>query len=133
MHSRYDNTIKTLENTLKKEKRRVKELKHLNAKEIESKTELERIIRKIVEDLKEEMLQQRADMRVPVSKNKKIEEEQSKEFREKLIERLLNNERILTLVYDRTFYPELKNINASGEVSEKENLSGYEEKDLQDL
>ena len=30
-----------------------------------------------------------------------------------MIERLLNNEKILTLVYDKTFYPDTKNIDAN--------------------
>ena len=44
-----------------------------------------------------------------------------------MIERLLNNEKILTLVYDKTFYPDMKNIdynvtgNASGLEMIKEN------------
>jgi hypothetical protein len=28
-----------------------------------------------------------------------------------LIERLLNNEKILTLLYDKTFYPDLKHVD----------------------
>lgn len=30
-----------------------------------------------------------------------------------MIDKLLNNEKILTLIYDKTFYPESKNIDAN--------------------
>jgi hypothetical protein len=38
-------------------------------------------------------------------------DEVGKEYREKMIERLLNNEKILTLVYDKTFYPDVRNVD----------------------
>lgn len=41
----------------------------------------------------------------------KVEEDETAQNRDKIIERLLNNERILTLIYDKTFYPDLKNID----------------------
>ena len=31
--------------------------------------------------------------------------------REKLMERLLNNEKILTILYDKIFYPDLKHVD----------------------
>lgn len=39
------------------------------------------------------------------------EEEEIKEKRELIIDRLLNNEKILTLIYDKTFYSETKNVD----------------------
>ncbi len=30
-----------------------------------------------------------------------------------IIERLLNNEKIITLIYDKTFYPDTRNIDAN--------------------
>lgn len=38
----------------------------------------------------------------------------NKDFRERLIDRLLNNDKILTIVYDKTFYPDIKNLDNSG-------------------
>ena len=46
-----------------KEQKRVRELKTLYMREIESKTELEKILRKLVDDIKEEIMQVRADAR----------------------------------------------------------------------
>ncbi len=53
-----------------------------------------------------------------------------------MVERLLSNEKILTLVYDKTFYPDMKHgdLNISGEVVEEDKyaLEGYE-KELENL
>ena len=38
------------------------------------------------------------------SKKKRAEDELNQQAREKLLEELLANERILTLIYDKTFY-----------------------------
>jgi len=38
--------------------------------------------------------------------------------RDKLIDRLLNNEKILTLLYDKTFYPEIKKIDIQNQEQE---------------
>ncbi len=56
MLDRCEATLKNLYSNLRKEQRRVTDLKNLYVKELESKTELERIIRKIVEELKVQIL-----------------------------------------------------------------------------
>lgn len=64
------------------------------------KSELEKIVRKLVEDVREAIIT--AEKEKGLSKRKS--EEFSAEAREQLLEKLLANERILTLIYDKTFY-----------------------------
>lgn len=59
-----------------------------------------------MDDIKEDIMQLRAEAR----EARKKEDEFGKEARQGLIEKLLNNEKILTLIYDKTFYPEIKNM-----------------------
>jgi hypothetical protein len=43
-----------------------------------------------------------------------------------LIEKLLNNEKILTLIYDKTFYPEIKNLEFTKKgIVESAELEGF--------
>ncbi len=111
---RSENTIRNLKSVLNKERKRVRELKNLYIKEIESKNDIEKIIRKCIEDIKEEILNLKADVRAN-AKSKKKEEDFVREQRELLVERLLNNEKILTLIYDKTFHPDMKNLDISPE------------------
>lgn len=113
-------TIKTLQNTLRKEQKRVRELKSLYIKEIESKNEMEKILRKCIDDIKDEMLKIKAESRLAKSKHNGKEDLFSKEQRESLIEKLLNNEKVLTIIYDKTFYGKGDN--------EIEEISNIEEK-----
>ena len=101
---RYESTIKTLQNTLRKEQKRVRELKSLYIKEIESKNEMEKILRKCIDDIKDEMLKIKAESRLASLKQNSKENTFAKEQRESLIEKLLNNEKVLTIIYDKTFY-----------------------------
>lgn len=61
---RYESTIRTLQSTLSKEKKRVRDLKQLYVKEMESKSELELIVRKCVEDIKQEIIQIKGEARI---------------------------------------------------------------------
>lgn len=100
----YEITIKTLQSTLKKEQKRVRELKNLYIKEIESKSEMEKILRKCIDDIKDEMLKIKAETRLANLKKNEKENAFAKEQREILLEKLLNNEKVLTIIYDKTFY-----------------------------
>lgn len=93
-------------------------------KEIESKNEMEKILRKCIDDIKDEMLKVKAENRLASLKTVKKENNINKEQREALIEKLLNNEKVLTIIYDKTFYG--KN---EGEVE----LSNIEEKEIGEL
>jgi len=81
-------------------------LKSLYVKELEQKTELEKILRKCVDDIKDEIIQLKGENRVSMKRNKDQDNDYETDERDKIIERLLNNEKILTLVYDKTFYPD---------------------------
>ena len=81
-------------------------MKSLYVKELEQKTELEKILRKCVDDIKEEIIQLKGENRVSMKRNKDQDIDYETDERDKIIERLLNNEKILTLVYDKTFYPD---------------------------
>ena len=116
---RYETTIKTLQNTLKKEQKRVRELKTLYVKEIESKNEMEKILRKCIDDIKDEMLKIKAESRLANLKHQGQENTFSKEQRENLIEKLLNNEKVLTIIYDKTFYGKHDNDFENSQVEEK--------------
>jgi len=95
-------------------------------KELENKNELEKIVRKCVEDIKEEIIQLKGESRVALKG--RSSEDFGKDQRERLIERLLNNEKVLTLIYDKTFYPDSKNldVNILDEYSRRENISELE-------
>ncbi|CAD8107973.1 unnamed protein product [Paramecium primaurelia] len=100
------NIIKTYQETLKKEQKRIRDIKQLYTKELSSKTELYNILRQCIEDIKEEIIQVRSDERtLKKNKNLSIEEvKMEKEDREKLIENLLKHERVIEVISDKIFY-----------------------------
>ena len=77
-------------------------------KEIEQKNELNRIISKNVEIIKQEYK----------SKQKNNENTFNKEMRAHLIDSILTNDTILTVVYDKTFYPDFKDIKINEDDEE---------------
>jgi hypothetical protein len=68
------------------------------ARELQKKSELERILRESVEDVKIEINRRRTEMRIRDGPS--LPEEI-----EKIIDVLLSQERVLTLLYDKTFPP----------------------------
>ncbi|KRX09478.1 hypothetical protein PPERSA_00757 [Pseudocohnilembus persalinus] len=100
--------IKKVQQLLRKEQKNARELKSLYVQQLESKNSLEKILRKCIEDIKEQILQFKGNNRAII---KDYETEEMKENRDKIIERLINDEKILTLIYDHTFYSETKNID----------------------
>lgn len=109
-----------MQNTLRKEQKRVRELKSLYVKEIELKSEMEKILRKCIDDIKDEMLKIKAENRLANLKANGKESTFSKEQRENLIEKLLNNEKVLTIIYDKTFYCKNEGDVEISNVEEKE-------------
>lgn len=103
-----EHRIREMQTALKSEQRRVRGIKQLYVKEMTAKAELEKILRKAVEDMKEEIIQLKGENRVVILHSP--EAIQARERREDMIDRLINNEKILTLVYDKTFYSDQKNI-----------------------
>ena len=129
--------------------------------EIQSRAELERLLRLCVEDVKNEIAKKRAENRVlmhsklylncvfliyaGLKKKGGVDElGLTSEDREKIIEVLLSQERVLTLLYDKTFPPRLNTkgiadginygiINdIAGEVQKPQEISSsFEEDDYQ--
>ncbi|CAD8144113.1 unnamed protein product [Paramecium pentaurelia] len=108
---RYEKTIKSLQSTLKKEQKRVRELKQLYIKEMQSKSELEVILRKCIDDIKEEIIQIKGEARIFNKNNKNKQDNLDKEDRDKLIQTLLDNEKIVTLIHDQIFYANKKKVD----------------------
>ncbi|KAL4451123.1 hypothetical protein ABPG74_021445 [Tetrahymena malaccensis] len=102
--------IKEIQVQLRQEQKRIRELKQSYVKELLQKSDLEKIIRKCVEDIKEEIIQLKGENRVVLNSQ---ESQIIRDKRDIMIDKLLNNEKILTLIYDKTFYPESKNIDAN--------------------
>ncbi|CAD8121827.1 unnamed protein product [Paramecium sonneborni] len=103
--AKYQNIIKTYQDTLKKEQKRLRDIKQLYIKELSAKTELYNILRQCIEDIKEEIIQVRSDERtLKRNKNNNEEIKMEKEDREKLIENLLKHERVIEVISDKIFY-----------------------------
>ena len=89
-----------MNNVIAKEKSKVRELKNLYMREMGSKNELEKIVRGLVEDVRETVVEVERDKSNPRKRNSDL----TGEAREQLLANLLSNEKILTLIYDKTFY-----------------------------
>ena len=97
---------------LEEERRLLRMMKTMSATEIKTKNYLEKILRQCVDDVKGEIAKKRSENKSNYyarGKKGKIElkEEQNLtvQEREKIIEVLLSQERVLTLLYDKTFPP----------------------------
>jgi len=99
---------------------KLREIKTIYAKEIESKTQLEQLLRQWVDDVKAEIAKKRSESKVIYYANKRTNSSMSKskkkqdltqDEREKIIEVLLSQERVLTLLYDKTFPPKVVDNN----------------------
>ncbi|CAD8059050.1 unnamed protein product [Paramecium sonneborni] len=108
---RYEKTMKSLQSTLKKEQKKVRELKQLYIQELQSKSELEHVLRKCIDDIKEEIIQIKGEARILNKNNKNKLDMLEKEDRDKLIQTLLDNEKIVTLIHDQIFYANKKKVD----------------------
>ena len=88
-----------MNNMISKERARVRELKNLYMREMGNKSDLEKIVRGLVEDVRESIVELERD-----KSNPRKRAEMSGEAREQLMTSLLANEKVLTLIYDKTFY-----------------------------
>ena len=113
---RYEQVIKKLKKLIANETKKLRDIKTLNAKEIESKTQLEQLLRQCVDDVKAEIAKKRSEIKVMYYANKRGSSSMSRsrkrkdltqDEREKVIEVLLSQERVLTLLYDKTFPPKI--------------------------
>lgn len=91
---------------MESEKKRLRFVKTLCSKEIDQKNQLEKILRQCVDDVKSEIQKKKAESKVQYyQKGSKDERNLTKAEREKILEVLLSQERVLTLLYDKTFPP----------------------------
>lgn len=121
---KFENLIFRLKKILECEKKSLRQVKTLCSKEIEQKNFLEKILRQCVDDVKNEIQKKRTEGKVQYYqktmnangiglKPKRTggggmgfdEKNLSKAEREKILEVLLSQERVLTLLYDKTFPP----------------------------
>ena len=94
---RHEQIVQKLKRMLELERKNLRIARTAYAKELENKTELEGILRKCVEDVKNEIAKKRSEQR--------LKSQDTEEDLEKVIEVLLSQVRVLTLLYDKTFPP----------------------------
>jgi len=98
---------------MEKEKKHLKHLKALYIKELEGKSIFEEILKKYIEEVKEQSLSvQNEKFTKKRSKNEYLD----KNERAILIDKLINDEKILSLIYDKTFYGSNKKIEIPSEL-----------------
>lgn len=109
---RYEDLIARLKKMMMLEKKSLRSVKTMLSKEIETKNTLEKILRQCVDDIKSEITKKRSENKsIYHSKGRKgqgelnDEKNLTQQEREKIIEVLLSQERVLTLLYDKTFPP----------------------------
>lgn len=95
----------------------------MSATEIDTKNQLEKILRQCVDDVKAEIVKKRSENKSSYyARGKKgkleLKEEQNLtvQEREKIIEVLLSQERVLTLLYDKTFPPRSQSVGFTGQL-----------------
>ena len=90
-------------------KKKLQKVKTLYIKELETKTQFENVMKKCIEDIKEEIFdiqKNGAEYKTARSNPDAF----NKTDRARLIEKLISDEKILTLIYDKTFYGQSKKI-----------------------
>ncbi len=109
---RYEDLIRKLKSMLAVEKKGLRMVRTMCSKEIEMKNILEKVLRSCVDDVKSEIAKKRSENKaIYYAKGKKgttslvDEKNLTQQEREKIIEVLLSQERVLTLLYDKTFPP----------------------------
>lgn len=95
-NSRYESVINRLKRMLEAERKNLKTVRTAYARELQGKTELEQILRQSVDEVKAQILRNRSDMRDKIAQF-------SPQDRERIIEMILSQERVLTLLYEKTF------------------------------
>jgi|TARA_B110000305_G_C19366382_1_gene602148 hypothetical protein len=109
---RFENLIYRLKKILESDKKSLRQIKTLCAKEIDQKNQLEKILRQCVDDVKTEIQKKKTESKVQYYQKAggprvKADDDRNLtlEEREKILEVLLSQERVLTLLYDKTFPP----------------------------
>lgn len=91
--SRYDFIIQRLKKILDGERRNLKNVRNAYARELQNKTELEQILRQCVDEVKSELKTENGD--------KKKNVQLTAQDREKIIELMLSQEKVLSLLYEK--------------------------------
>jgi len=132
--ARYLKVIERLKKMIEMERKNLRTTRTLFTKDVESKIELEKVLRQCVEDVKQEVSKKRNENKVLYYANRRKREDMTEEEadinqqeREKIIEVLLSQERVLTLLYDKTFPPKSAIKSRSYLNSQGANLEGLEE------
>jgi len=115
VQGRAEGIINKLKMALVKEKKKTQQLKTLYIKELESKSILEKVLRGCIEDVKDDIFTMQKD-KISSRKFTAPGDSLDKKERTNLIEKLINDERILTLIYDKTFYASNKKIEIPPEL-----------------
>jgi len=109
---RCETLITRFKKKLEEERRLLRMMKTMQAQEIETKNLLEKILRQCVDDVKAEIQKKRSENKSSYyarGTRGKMELQEERNLtgqeREKIIEVLLSQERVLTLLYDKTFPP----------------------------
>ena len=120
---RCEQLITKFKKKLGEEKRLLRLMKTMSASEIETKNMLEKILRQCVDDVKAEIAKKRSENKsIYFARGKKGKAEYQEERnltaqeREKIIEVLMSQERVLTLLYDKTFPPRSQSTGFTGQL-----------------
>jgi len=115
VEQRYQDIIKRLKRLLEIERRNVRTVRTAHVNELANRTELEAFLRQCIEDVKKEISRRRGEMLASMNRSKhgggssmSVEDEISLESfsaadRERVMELLLSQERVINLLYDKTF------------------------------
>lgn len=96
--NQYQSVINKLKRMIELEQKNTRAARTAYARELEGKKELENMLRMCVDDVKSHITKKRSEQRMHNS-------EKSIDDLEKVIDILLSQERVLTLLYDKTFPP----------------------------
>lgn len=125
--AKYKSVIKRLKRLLEQERRNVRSLKQQYADELQTRTELEIFLRKCIDDVKNEIAERRGELleskgiyRTPLNTDGSVLSPDIKlaDFtpgdRQRVMELLLSQERVIGILYDKVFPQDLPKEKPSG-------------------
>lgn len=105
VEGRYQDIIKRLKRLLEIERRNLRQVRTAHVQELAQRTELEAFLRQCIEDVKAEINRRRSEMTAVLASDSNSAGllEFSAADRERVMELLLSQERVINLLYDKTF------------------------------
>lgn len=105
VEQRYQEIIKRLKRLLEIERRNLRQVRTAHVAELEQRTELEAFLRQCIDDVKVEIGRRRTEMNTVLGAENESTalHEFSAADRERVMELLLSQERVINLLYDKTF------------------------------